>query len=103
MSIIFHIVKEEYDRLIEAQDVYKERISKEIRGSPRTKHFGKKDYLYLEYRDGEKIVYKYVGEGNSPKAIEVLESVKRRKKNEESLKKVKLDLKDVKKVLRGKI
>lgn len=103
MSIIFGIMKEEYSRLDEAQIVYREKISCEIKGSPRIKHIGKKDYLYLVKRKDDKVIYKYIGEIHSAKAVSALESIKRRRKNEESLKKVQKDLKEVKKVLRGKI
>jgi hypothetical protein len=49
------------------------------------------------------VVYQYVGDVESEKANEVFESLERRKNYEKSLKKAKADLKDVKKVLRGKI
>jgi lysozyme family protein len=103
MSIIFDIVKEEYSRLNEALQVYSKRAAKEIKGASRIKLVGKKKYLYIEKREGAKVVYKYIGEIHSPQAASTLESIKRRRKNEESLKKVRNDLKDVKKVLRGKI
>lgn len=103
MSIIFHIMKEEYDRLQEAERVYSESIRKEIHGAPRLKQYGNKRYLYLEKREGPKVVYEYVGSADSDKASKILESVKRRRKDQESLKKIRRDLKDVRKVLRGKI
>ena len=103
MSIIFNIMKEEYDRLIEAEQVYRKSVEREIRGAPRIKHIGNKDYLYLEKRNGKKVVYEYVGSADSNKALKIIESVKRRRKDMEALRRVRKDLKDVKKVLRGKI
>lgn len=103
MSIIFHIMKEENQRLLEAERVYLKHVNLEVKGSPRIKHFGKKDYLYVEKREGPKVVYDYIGPAGGEKALKVLESIKRRRKDAESLKKVRNDLKDVKKVLRGKI
>ncbi len=103
MSIIFHIMKEEYDRLIEAESVYRKSVVNAVQGAPRIKHIGNKDYLYLERREGRKVVDEYVGPAESKKAVEILNIVKRRRKDQESLKKVLHDLKDVKKVLRGKI
>lgn len=96
-------MKEEYDRLLEAERVYRKSILREVKGAPRIKHNGNKDYLYLEKREGKKVVYKYVGDINSNKAIKAIASVKRRRKDQESLKRILKDLKDVKKVLRGKI
>jgi hypothetical protein len=103
MSIIFHIMKEEYDRLLEAEHVYRKSVENAVQGAPRIKRIGNKDYLYLERRDGGKVVYDYVGHAGSQKADEVLAQVKQRRKDRDSLKKVLQDLKDVKKVLRGKI
>jgi hypothetical protein len=103
MSIIFGIMKEEYDRLREAEGVYRKSVEKAVQGAPRIKHIGNKDYLYLERRDGSKVVDEYIGPAESKKAVEILNVVKRRRKDQESLKKVLHDLKDVKKVLRGKI
>ncbi len=103
MSIIFHIMKEEHDRLLEAESVYRKSVENAVQGAPRVKHIGNKDYLYLERRDGRKVIDEYVGPAESEKAVEILNMVKRRRKDQESLKKVRRDLKDVKKVLRGKI
>lgn len=96
-------MKEEYDRLVEAEHVYRQSIRKESQGSPRIKHIGNKDYLYLEKREGKRVVYKYIGVVESKKACDIMVSVKRRKKDQEALKRIRNDLKDVKKVLRGKI
>lgn len=103
MSIIFGIMKEEYDRLCEAERIYRKSVDSAVQGAPRIKHIGSKDYLYLERRDGQKVIYEYVGPAGNEKAAAVLNAVKRRRKDQESLKRIMLDLKDVKKVLRGKI
>ncbi len=103
MSIIFHILQEEYDRLNQASQAYKKNISSEIKGSVKVKHIGKNDYLYVQRREGKKIIQEYIGEFHSSKARAVFESISKRKKNEASLKKVLSDLSEVKKVLRGKI
>jgi hypothetical protein len=99
-------MKEEYGRLIEAEQFYKKQIDEEKRnfsGSVCLKFRGKNEYLYLQRREGEKIVHEYIGEVHSKKAIAALESVNKRKKHEEYLKDISNTLKDVKKVLRGKI
>ena len=103
MSIIFGIMKEEYDRLVEAESVYRKCVENAVQGAPRIKHIGNRDYLYLERRNGRKVVYEYVGPAGSEKSVEILNTVKRRHKDRESLRRVMVDLKDVKKVLRGKI
>jgi hypothetical protein len=103
MSIIFHIMKEEYDRLCEAEHAYRKSVLDAAQGAPRIKRIGNKDYLYLERRKGKKVVYDYIGHADGPKAAEVLAAVKRRNKDRDSLRRILDDLKDVKKVLRGKI
>jgi hypothetical protein len=103
MGIIFHIMKEEYDRLNEAERVYRRSVEKAVRGAPRIKRIGKKEYCYLESRTGSRVADKYVGPAGSEKVLKVMEAVKRRRKDQESLKKIRNDLKEVKRVLRGKI
>jgi hypothetical protein len=103
MSVIFHIMKEEYDRLNEAERVYRRSVKKAVHGAPRIKHIGKKGYLYLESRIGSKVADEYVGPADSEKALKVMDAVKRRREDQKSLKKIHNDLKEVKRVLRGKI
>ena len=71
--------------------------------SPRIKHIRKRDYLYLARRSGVKVVYDYIGPADSEQAKKTMEQVQRRKRFEGLLKDIHLNLKDVKKVLRGKI
>ena len=103
MSTIFHIMKEEYDRLVEADQAYRHNIEQMPHGSPRIKHIRNRDYLYLARREGAKVVYEYIGAVDSEQAKKILEQVERRKRYEGLLKDIHRNLKDVKKVLRGKI
>lgn len=103
MSTIFHVMKEEYDRLIEADRVYRDNIDKMPHGSPRIKHIRNRTYLYLARRDGIKVVYDYIGPADSEQAKKIIDLVDRRKRYEGLLKDIHRNLKDVKKVLRGKI
>jgi len=103
MSTIFHVMKEEYDRLIEADLAYRHNIEQMPHGSPRIKHIRKHDYLYLARREGSRVVYDYIGAVDSDQAKKILEQIKRRKRFEALLKDISRNLKDVKKVLRGKI
>jgi hypothetical protein len=103
MNTIFHIMKEEYERLIEADQVYRNNIGQMPKGSPRIKHIRNGDYLYLAHRAGSRVVYDYVGPIDSEPTKNTLEQIKRRKRYEDLLKDIQRNLKDVKKVLRGKI
>jgi len=103
MNTIFHVMKEEYDRLMEADRTYRKNIEKLPSGSPRIKHIRKHDYLYLARRDGPRVVYDYIGRADSEKAKRTLDQVERRKRYESLLRDIRKTLKDVKKALRGKI
>jgi hypothetical protein len=103
MSTLFHVMREEYDRLIEADKVYWHNIEQMPLGSPRVKHIRNRDYLYLARRNGAKVVYDYIGAADSETAKKIMEQVNRRKRFESLLKDIHLNLKDVKKVLREKI
>ncbi len=103
MSVIFHVMKEEYERLVETEISYSNAIAKLPRGTPHYRQRRNTYYLYLEYRDGNRVVQEYVGPKDSQKAKEVLEKVEQRKRYEKLLEQTRSGLKDVKKVLRGKI
>jgi hypothetical protein len=96
-------MKEEHDRLIDADRAYRKSINKMPHGSPRIKHIRNSDYLYLARRDGAKVVYDYVGAADSENAKKILEQVEQRRRYEGLLKDIHHNLKDVKKVLRGKV
>lgn len=102
-SPIFHIMHEEYLRLLEAERSYVEAIEKLPRGAPRIKHIRNGDYLYLLRREGNRVIDQYIGSSSSDKSQLVLEQAERRKRLVTLLKQVRKSLKDVKKVLRGKI
>jgi hypothetical protein len=103
MSVIFHVLKEEFERLLETKAGYTKAIAAMPRGTPRTRKMRKKKYLYLEYRDGDRIVHDYIGPQEGEKAKNILEKVAQRRRYEKLLKETKSALKDVKKALRGKI
>jgi hypothetical protein len=103
VSVIFHVMKEEHDRLSEAEQAYQKNISQLPRGSLRLKHIRNHNYLYLVHRDGHKVVYKYVGTPDSDKAKQITGQIEKRKRFVRLLQDIRHDLKDVKKVLRGKI
>jgi hypothetical protein len=102
MGSIFHIVKEERDRLYEARQAYQAAIAREAQGSPQIKRVGKKDYLYLARRKGSKIEYHYIGHADDRDSRKILDSIKRRREYQELLKGVNNDLKEVRKALRGR-
>jgi hypothetical protein len=103
VSVIFHVMKEEYERLIEADSMYRKNIKNMPQGAPRVKHLRNKDYLYLARRKGDKVIYDYIGAAGSEKAKNILEQVAQRRRYAKLLHGIHHDIRDVKKVLRGKV
>lgn len=103
MSTIFHVMEEEYNRLKDAQDAYSKAILNLPKGSPCVKHIRNGSYLYLQYREGKKVIFKYIGSIDSEKSKAVLIQIDKRKRFEKLLKEAEETLHDVRKVLRGKI
>jgi hypothetical protein len=103
MSVIFHVLKEEYERLLEAEGSYTRAIASMPRGAPRIRQVRKRKYLYLEYRRGNHVVHEYIGPEDTEKAKKTLEQVAQRRRYEKLLKETKHALRDVRKALRGKI
>ena len=56
MSVIFHVLKEEFERLQETESSYIKAIAEMPRGAPRIQQRRNKRYLYLEYREGKKVI-----------------------------------------------
>ena len=103
MAVIFHVLKEVFERLQETESGYAKAIADMPRGTPRVQQRRNKKYLYLEYRDGDRVIHEYVGPEESDKAKEVLEQIEQRRRYEKLLKETKSALKEVRKALRGKI
>lgn len=102
-SPIFHIMREEHQRLVQAEQDYLKAIDELPRGAPRIRRIRNGDYLYLHRREGDKFVDQYIGNAESDKSKDVLEKVAYRRELVDLLKRVRRYLKDVKKVLRGKL
>lgn len=103
MGTVFHVMKEEYERLQEAEQLYVHKIDELPKGKPRTKTIHGSEYLYLNRREGTKIVDEYIGRVDSDKARETLELVEKRNRYTRLLKEVREQLRELKQVLRGKI
>ncbi|MBN1550653.1 hypothetical protein JW979_04255 [bacterium] len=99
MSVVQHILREEYDRLQKLVNFYSEAIEKLPRGSISLKKRNNQVYAYLVYRDRKKVKFVYLGKENSKKVIEVSRHIETRKENEKLLRQAKANLKEIKKAL----
>jgi hypothetical protein len=76
-------------------DKYKDEISSLPKGSISIKKRNQKEYLYLAYRQKEKVKFNYIGPLLSDVSKDIIKKVKLRKQFEEKLKQVKSNLKNI--------
>ena len=96
MSILMEVLKEELDRLNRQQVVYSADLQELPKGYISKKNIRGKESYYLQHRDGNKIVSKYISAEDLP---DVEEQIRRRRQLEASLRRVKEDQKKLRKVL----
>jgi len=99
MSIVQDILKDEQKRLENLLRNFKKELSSFPKGSLSRKRRGNSFYVYRAYRKGDKVIFKYIGKEDSDKVKESEERIQERKKLENKIKKVKLDLAEVRKGL----
>lgn len=100
--MVFDILEEERNRLNELKERYRGQISALPKGSLSRKRRWKREYVYLVYREGDKIKFDYVGPVDSEAVQELAERIRQRKELENKLRQVEKNLKDVERGLRGK-
>jgi hypothetical protein len=101
MSVIQDILKEELERLENLLQKYENEIKNLPKGSLSKKMRNDKAYLYLAYRENNKVRFKYLGKESSEAAQKAIEQRRQRLKYMSLLKKLKDDIKDIKRALNG--
>ena len=102
MSILQDVLLDEYERLKSLAQWYVKEISSLPKGSISIKKRRDREYLYINYREKNKVKSNYVGLVSSEKAVEIANKIKQRKKFEKELKVVKRDLKELERALYAK-
>ena len=102
MSYMKDILKEEYQRLKALSEKYHDEISALPRGSISIKKRNHREYLYLAYRQENKLRFEYIGPIVSEKSKAVLKQIGLRKRFETKLKQVKKDLLEIGRVTNGR-
>lgn len=102
MSYIRSILHEEYQRLRALSDKYRTEIGYLPRGSISVKTRRERKYLYLAFRQKEKVRFRYIGSADSENAQEIMRKVGLRKQYEEKLRKVKKDLAELERIIHGR-
>lgn len=102
MSIIHDVIKEEHDRLKQLKQKYIQEMQMLPKGAISKKERNSKFYLYLTFREKQKVISKYIGKFGSEKVKSVIEQIEKRKVLEDKFKKVHKNLKELERVLNGK-
>ncbi len=100
MKVLKGILKEEEERLKEAEGSYECEIAKLPKGSVQLKRIKERDYPYRAYRKGERVVYEYLGDLNPEELKGVKQKIELRRRYEEKLREVRVNLKEVKRMIR---
>ena len=101
MAMVFDILEEEKRRLLSLKARYERQLSELPKGSLSRKKRWNREYLYLAYRESDKVKFEYVGPVDSDAAQEV-ETKAAEKCWREKLSQVEDNLADVERGLRGK-
>ncbi|MBU0994875.1 MAG: hypothetical protein KJ737_20480 [Proteobacteria bacterium] len=102
MSVLKDVLSDEHERLKSLVQWYKQEIASLPKGSMSIKKRKDRKYLYINYREKNKVKSDYVGLVSSEKAAELANKILQRKKYEEDLKVIKKDLKELERALYGK-
>ena len=102
MGYLKGILHEEQKRLKALSRKYSSEITSLPRGCVSIKKRRDQDYLYLAYRQGSKVNFKYIGRISSENSNAVLKRIELRKKYENKLQRVKKNLKEIEKVISGR-
>ena len=97
MNYLLVMLKKEEKRNNNMMSEYLRELDSLPRGSIKEKTVNGNKYYYLNYRDGDKVVSKYVGKDNDL-IIELKEQLKRRKQIEELLKMLIKERSDIQKM-----
>ena len=102
MNIVLGVLHEEYNRLQELAEKYRQSIGALPKGVIQKKIRRGRGYVYLSYRAQHKVVSRYIGKEGSPEVETLAEKIERRKSYEQKLKQVRTDLKELQKALHGR-
>lgn len=80
MEILNGILKEELERLKKLKKSYEQKISKLPKGSLVRKEIKGHIYYYLNYREGNKGIFKYLGKLNEKEFEELKKKISERRK-----------------------
>ena len=80
MEVLDGILKEELNRLNKLKKEYEDKLKKLPKGSLIKKEIKKNIYYYLNYRDGKKSVFKYLGKLDKEEISRIKNNIDERRK-----------------------
>ena len=92
MKVLLGVLQEEEDRLKELSKFYEKEIAAKPKGSLSVKKFGKHQYAYLNYREGDKIKTRYIGSEDDKKVAAMRKAIEERRRFVSWLREVKQNL-----------
>ena len=99
MGYLKQVLRDEYDRLQALCEKYKNEIVSLPKGSISIKKRNQKEYLYLAFRQKEKVKFNYIGPLLSENSKDAINKVNLRKQFEEKLNQAKSNLREVEKAV----
>ena len=96
---IISVLEEEFERLKQMEQAYIEKISSLPRGSITQKIIKGRPYYYLVYREGSRVVTKYL-KLNEKELRELQSNLKQRQKLEKALREIRRDCRLLRKVVK---
>jgi hypothetical protein len=97
MSVLDEVLKEEYDRLLRMRSAMNAEYDALPKGSISKKIIRGCDCYYLQYREGEKIISKYI---KKAELAEVSEKIERRRSLKRSLRDIDVELKKIERTVK---
>lgn len=97
MTIVAQIIEKELERNARMINEYENELLKLPKGKLAVKKINSHSYIYLKYRNGEKIITEYVGKDNCD-VSELNIKLEKRKHIEEMLKQLKSERKQLEKL-----
>ena len=92
--------KDELERTQRLIARYEKEIESLPKGSVFRRKIGNQEYFYLNYRDGSKVISKFLGKANVFNIEELQSQLNKRKEYVQLVKKLKIEQKELQKVLK---
>lgn len=100
MKVLEGVLKEELARLMAAEKSYRRELRKLPKGSIQKKRIKGSLYIYLSFREGEKVVTRYLGRVSAEELKKIEQDVAFRRKYEQLLREVRNNQKRIARMVR---